>query len=76
MAASSRRTEEKVASRSGSGRHCRRASRARALSLKLEVVLAYSEPVGEYEVITEGSIEQHASKASRSVVPPVAKPCC
>jgi len=35
VAASSRRTEEKVASRRGSGRHCRRASRARALSLSL-----------------------------------------
>jgi hypothetical protein len=35
VAASSRRTEEKVASRRGSGRHWRRASRARALSLKL-----------------------------------------
>ncbi len=35
VAASSRRTEEKVASRRGSGRHCRKASRARALSLRL-----------------------------------------
>lgn len=35
VAASSRRTEENVASRSGSGRHCRRASRARLLSLSL-----------------------------------------
>ena len=35
MAASSRRTEEKVASRRGSGKHWRSASRARALSLKL-----------------------------------------
>lgn len=35
VAASSRRTEEKVASRRGSGRHCRSASRARALSLSL-----------------------------------------
>ena len=35
VAASSRRTDEKVASRRGSGRHCRRASRARALSLSL-----------------------------------------
>lgn len=41
MAASSRRTEEKVASRRGSGRHCRSASRARALSLKLEMDLEY-----------------------------------
>jgi len=32
VAASSRRTEEKVASRRGSGRHWRSASRARALS--------------------------------------------
>ena len=36
VAASSRRTEEKVASRRGSGRHWRRASRALGLSLKLE----------------------------------------
>lgn len=36
MAASSRRTEEKVASRRGSGRHWRRASRALLLSLRLE----------------------------------------
>jgi len=35
VAASSRRTAEKVASRKGSGRHWRRASRARALSLRL-----------------------------------------
>lgn len=35
VAASSRRTAENVASRSGSGRHCRRASRALALSLNL-----------------------------------------
>lgn len=35
VAASSRRTEEKVASRRGSGRHCRKASRARLLSLSL-----------------------------------------
>ena len=35
VAASSRRTEENVASRKGSGRHCRSASRARALSLNL-----------------------------------------
>jgi len=35
VAASSRRTEEKVASRSGSGKHWRKASRARALSLSL-----------------------------------------
>ena len=35
VAASSRRTEEKVASRRGSGRHWRRASRARLLSLRL-----------------------------------------
>lgn len=38
VAASSRRTEEKVASRRGSGRHWRRASRARALSLSLDLV--------------------------------------
>ena len=38
VAASSRRTDENVASRRGSGRHCRRASRARALSLSLERV--------------------------------------
>ena len=38
VAASSRRTDENVASRSGSGRHCRRASRARALSLSLKEV--------------------------------------
>ena len=36
VAASSRSTDEKVALRSGSGRHWRRASRARALSLKLD----------------------------------------
>ena len=35
VAASSRRTEEKVASRKGSGRHWRKASRARLLSLSL-----------------------------------------
>jgi len=35
VAASSRRTDEKVASRRGSGKHWRSASRARALSLKL-----------------------------------------
>ena len=35
VAASSRRTEEKVASRRGSGRHCRKASRALLLSLRL-----------------------------------------
>lgn len=35
VAASSRKTGEKVASRRGSGRHCRRASRARALSERL-----------------------------------------
>lgn len=35
VAASSRRTDENVASRRGSGRHCRKASRARALSLSL-----------------------------------------
>src|SRR3981189_1331602 len=40
VAASSRRTDEKVASRSGSGRQCRRASRARALSLSLHRVSA------------------------------------
>lgn len=39
VAASSRSTEEKVASRRGSGRHWRRASRARALSLRLLVPL-------------------------------------
>lgn len=36
VAASSRRTEEKVASRRGSGKHCRKASRARLLSLNLD----------------------------------------
>ena len=35
VAASSRRTDEKVASRRGSGRHCRSASLALALSLNL-----------------------------------------
>jgi hypothetical protein len=35
VAASSRRTEEKVASRKGSGRHWRKASRALLLSLRL-----------------------------------------
>lgn len=40
VAASSRRTDENVASRSGSGKHCRRASRARALSLKLFSVVS------------------------------------
>ena len=35
VAASSRRTDENVASRKGSGRHCLRASLARALSLSL-----------------------------------------
>ena len=35
VAASSRRTDEKVASRKGSGKHCLKASRARALSLNL-----------------------------------------
>ena len=38
VAASSRRTDEKVASRRGSGRHCLSASLARALSLSLEGV--------------------------------------
>jgi hypothetical protein len=38
VAASSRRTEEKVASRSGSGKHWRKASLARALSLSLPKV--------------------------------------
>jgi hypothetical protein len=38
VAASSRRTEEKVASLRGSGRHWRRASRARALSLRLNLL--------------------------------------
>lgn len=35
VAASSRRTDENVASRKGSGKHCLKASRARALSLNL-----------------------------------------
>jgi hypothetical protein len=39
VAASSRRTDENVASRRGSGRHCRSASRARALSLNLKTIL-------------------------------------
>lgn len=39
VAASSRRTDEKVASRKGSGRHWRSASRARALSLNLGQML-------------------------------------
>jgi hypothetical protein len=36
VAASSRKTTENVASRRGSGRYCRKASRARALSLSLD----------------------------------------
>ena len=42
VAASSRRTDENVASRRGSGRHCRSASRARALSLSLKLKLVLS----------------------------------
>lgn len=44
VAASSRRTDWKVASRKGSGRHWRRASRARALSLSLTIG-QYSSPL-------------------------------
>lgn len=40
VAASSRSTDEKVASRRGSGRHCLRASRALALSLSLDVAVS------------------------------------
>lgn len=49
MAASSLKTGEKVASRRGSGRHWRSASRARALSESLEDLLAV---VGEVAVLT------------------------
>jgi hypothetical protein len=59
VAASSRRTEENVASRSGSGRHCRRASRARALSLSLEVVSHGFGSLGK-GCLTEESSEQRA----------------
>ena len=48
VAASSRRTEEKVASLNGSGRHWRRASRARALSLNL--LLCQCEAPGAFKV--------------------------
>lgn len=40
VVASSRRAAENVASRRGWGRYCRKASRARALSLSLDFVLA------------------------------------
>lgn len=45
VAASSRSTDEKVASRNGSGKHCRNASRARALSLSLHISSATSTPL-------------------------------
>jgi hypothetical protein len=61
VAASSRRTPEKVPSRKGSGRHWRRASRARALSLSLQ------NPISENDLSERGwkyhtgeSSEQHA----------------
>ena len=44
VAASSRSTDEKVASRRGSGRHCRSASRALALSLSLDDAVSQSPP--------------------------------
>lgn len=49
VAASSRRTEEKVASRRGSGRHWRSASRARALSLSLFCCCQYRTTPREFK---------------------------
>lgn len=59
VAASSRRTEENVASRRGSGKHWRKASRARLLSLRLKKPLVIVKMIrrGKH---TEESSAQHA----------------
>lgn len=72
VAASSRRTEEKVASRRGSGKHWRRASRARALSLSLRYMsLAGASLKDQERGLTEESSGQHALAVARSAVPPI-----
>lgn len=76
VAASSRRTEENVASRRGSGRHCRRASRARALSLSLRLRVSIKRWQVSRLPLTEESIEQHAWEVVRFAAQQVAKPCC
>lgn len=74
MAASSRRTDEKVASRRGSGRHCRRASRARALSLSLQGI---RQRIRNLKVdSTEESSAQRASKDGPSAAQRAGRPCC
>lgn len=71
VAASSRRTEEKVASRRGSGRHCRRASRARLLSLRLQQLLEnITKRRGHSRGLTEGNSAQRALAGGRSAAPP------
>lgn len=58
VAASSRSTLEKVASRRGSGRHCLRACRARLLSLSLHNYQYRFEP--RHEGLTSRSSARHA----------------
>lgn len=64
VAASSRSTDEKVASRSGSGRHCLRASRALALSLRLHLRVSRS-PSGRARNIPEEASHHVLEEARR-----------
>jgi len=74
VAASSRRTEENVASRRGSGKHWRRASRARALSLSLRYVSL--EEIGiACGSLTEESNGQRVSAISQFAALPIGLPC-
>ena len=77
VAASSRSTEEKVASRRGSGRHCRRASRARLLSLSLNPKLVkYSIDTLSHRKPTSRSNGLHVSIVAQSAAQQAESPCC
>ena len=66
VAASSRSTDWKVPSRSGSGRHWRRASRARTLSLSLEnEVLVFGYVVRQSQLIAY--LKKHLTTCLRSL---------
>lgn len=65
-----------MASRKGSGRHWRKASRALLLSLRLQIVRKYSQTQGVVQPLiicglklTEGNSAQRASEALRSAAP-------
>lgn len=66
VAASSRRTAENVASRSGSGKHCRRASRALALSLSLCMISQLETRWGNGQSRPTGTRKKKSRRTSKS----------